>query len=68
MINPKLANVIIVVVTVVWVASFIVSVTVAEYRADPQVNAIFMGIVGGSVYLKSRKPAQGEDVQKDGGR
>lgn len=55
-ITPRIANWVIVVVTVVWVTSFIVSVVVPEYRADPQINVIFMGIVGGSLALKSRKP------------
>jgi hypothetical protein len=55
-ISPKVANGIIVVVTIVWVASFIISIFMPEYRADPQINVIFMGIVGGSLALKSRKP------------
>jgi hypothetical protein len=55
-ITPKIANAVIVVVTVVWVCSFVVSILVPEYRADPQINVIFMGIVGGSLALKARKP------------
>lgn len=56
-ISPKIANAVIIVVTVVWVCSFIISVIKPEYRADPQINVIFMGIVGGSLALKSRKPS-----------
>lgn len=56
MISPKIANAVIVVVTIVWVCSFVISVVVPAYRADPQINVIFMGIVGGSLALKSRKP------------
>ena len=56
MISPRVANAVIVVVTIVWVCSFAISVIVPEYRADPQINVIFMGIVGGSLALKSRKP------------
>jgi hypothetical protein len=55
-ITPKIANAVIIVVTVVWVASFVISVVAPEYRADPQINVIFMGLVGGSLALKSRKP------------
>jgi hypothetical protein len=60
-ITPKLANAVIVVVTVVWVASFVISIIVPQYRADPQINVIFMGIVGGSLALKSRKPTQNDN-------
>lgn len=56
MITAKIANGVIVVVTMVWVCSFVVSILVPEYRADPQINVIFMGIVGGSLALKARKP------------
>lgn len=55
-ITPKVANGVIVVVTIVWVCSFIVSVAIPAYRTDPQINVIFMGIVGGSLALKTRKP------------
>lgn len=55
MISPRIASAVIVVVTVVWVCSFVVSMVVPQYRADPQINVIFMGIVGGSLALKSRK-------------
>lgn len=56
MISPKIANGVIIVVTVVWVASFVISIVLPQYRADPQINVIFMGLVGGSLALKSRKP------------
>jgi hypothetical protein len=55
-ITPRIANGVIIVVTVVWVGSFVVSIFIPEYRADPQINVIFMGIVGGSLALKMRKP------------
>lgn len=63
MISPRIANAVIIVVTVVWVCSFVISVVVPEYRADPQINVIFMGIVGGSLALKSRK-AKTDDTAK----
>lgn len=56
MISPRIANVVIIVVTLVWVCSFVLSIVVPEYRADPQINVIFMGLVGGSLALKSRRP------------
>lgn len=57
MITPRIANAIVVVVTIVWVCAFVASIVVPEYRADPQINVIFMGIVGGSLALKFRKPS-----------
>ncbi len=57
MVTPRIANAVIVVVTIVWVCSFVLSVVVPEYRADPQISVIFMGIVGGSLALKARKPS-----------
>jgi len=56
-VTPRIANAVIVVVTIVWVCSFVLSVVVPEYRADPQISVIFMGIVGGSLALKARKPS-----------
>lgn len=56
MISPRIANAVIVVVTIVWVCAFILSVVVPEYRSDPQIHVIFMSIVGGSLALKARKP------------
>lgn len=56
MITPRIANAVIVVVTIVWVCSFVVSIVIPEYRADPQITVVFMSVVGGSLALKSRKP------------
>lgn len=56
MITPRIANAVIIVITIVWVCQFVVSIVVSEYRADPQIHVIFMSIVGGSLALKSRKP------------
>jgi hypothetical protein len=55
MISPTLANVIVVVVTIVWVISFAVSIFSPIYKPDPQINVIFMGIVGGSLALKAKR-------------
>lgn len=55
MISPKLANVVIVIVTCVWVISFGVSLFSATYRPDPQINVIFMAIVGAGMALKGKR-------------
>jgi hypothetical protein len=54
-ISPKLANIVIVVVTCVWVVSFGVSLFSATYRPDPQINMIFMAVVGGAMALKAKR-------------
>lgn len=69
MISPKLANLVIVVVTCVWVVSFGASLVSGSYRPDPQINVIFMAIVGGAMALKAKRDndaknssgAKGED-------
>jgi hypothetical protein len=43
---PRIANFILIVVTVVWVVSFAMSLISQTYHPDPQINVIFMGIVG----------------------
>lgn len=59
MITPRVANGVIIAVTIVWVISFGVTVVVPGYRADPQIHMIFMGIVGGSIALRAkRKPEE----------
>lgn len=55
MITSRIVDGIIITITVVWVCSFVLSILRPEYRADPQINLIFMSIVGGSVALKFRK-------------
>lgn len=55
MISPRLANIVIVIVTCVWVISFGVSITSATYKPDPQINVIFMAIVGGAMALKAKR-------------
>lgn len=55
MISPSLANFVIVIVTIVWVTSFIVALVSATYKPDPQINVIFMAIVGGAMALKAKR-------------
>jgi hypothetical protein len=64
-ISPGLANVIIVVVTGVWVTSFIVALLSSTYKPDPQINVIFMAIVGGAMALKARRPADAPKNSED---
>jgi hypothetical protein len=54
-ISPKLANLVIVIVTCVWVVSFGVSLFSATYKPDPQINVIFMAVVGGAMALKAKR-------------
>lgn len=54
MLSPKLANVIAVIVTAVWVASFVVSLFSTTYKPDPQINVVFMAVVGAAMALKGR--------------
>lgn len=56
MISPRIANAVIVIVTLVWVCSFVLSIVLPEYRQDPQIHVIFMALVGGSLALKSKRP------------
>lgn len=52
MLSPKLANVIAVIVTAVWVVSFAVSLFSVTYKPDPQINVVFMAVVGAAMALK----------------
>lgn len=63
MLSPKLANVIAIIVTAVWVASFVVSLFSVTYKPDPQINVVFMAVVGAAMALKGR----GADDEKPSG-
>jgi nicotinamide riboside transporter PnuC len=54
-ISPRLANVVIIIVTIVWVTSFAVSLFSLTYKPDPQINVIFMAITGGAMALKAKR-------------
>lgn len=54
MIDPKLKNAIIIVVTTVWAVNFVAGLAVPKYEPDQAINAIFMGIVGGLFALGAR--------------
>lgn len=55
MISAALANVVIVIVTAVWVTSFAVAMISVNYEPDPQINVIFMAVVGGAMALKAKR-------------
>ena len=61
MLSPKLANVIAVVVTAVWVISFGVSLFSPAYKPDPQINVVFMAVVGAAMALKGKGTPPGGD-------
>lgn len=55
MINKRLGNVVIVLICVIWAANFGAQFVVSDYKPDPTINMIFMGIVGGLFALQHRK-------------
>lgn len=48
------ASAIIIVVTVVWSANFVLQFVVADYKPDVAINGIFMAVVGGALALSRR--------------
>jgi hypothetical protein len=52
--NERLANGIIALVSLVWATNFIAGLLVTDYKPDQAINAIFMAIVGGTFALKGR--------------
>lgn len=57
--TPQLANRVIVVVTVVWVTSFVVSIVSPGYRADPQIHVVFLAAL--AALWRSSAGRQGSD-------
>jgi hypothetical protein len=58
---PKsLANAIVIVVTLVWAANFIIQFVVTTYKPDPLIHTAFMAIVGAAFAL-SRKGKNDDD-------
>ncbi len=54
MIDPRLKNGIIIVVTSVWAVNFLAGLLIKSYEPDQAINAIFMAIVGGLFALGAR--------------
>lgn len=64
MIDSRLRNWIIIVVTAVWATNFVAGIIPQfEYQPDQAINAIFMGIVGGLFAMSAK---QGGDKGDDG--
>lgn len=55
MLPPVLAHTVIVIVTLVWLCNFLAPLLVPSYVADPQLNLVFMTIVGGALALRRDK-------------
>lgn len=66
MISKRLGNIVIILVCVIWAANFGAQFIVADYKPDPTINMIFMGIVGGLFALQGRR--SGSDTSKEIGR
>lgn len=62
MIPAGLANFVVVLVSVVWLANFVAPFLVPGYTSDPQLNLVFMSIVGGALAL-SRRGRQSDGEQ-----
>lgn len=54
MLPKPLANAIVILVTVVWAANFIIQFIVTTYKPDPLIHTAFMAIVG-AAFAFSRK-------------
>jgi hypothetical protein len=62
---PKaLANVIVVIVAVIWVCNFFAQFVIHNYQPDPSINGVFGAIVGGALALTQR----GKDNPPPAGR
>lgn len=64
MLSNRTANVIILVVTVVWVANFVATLAITTYNGSA-INAIFTAIVGGVFALKGRKAQEKNDGERN---
>lgn len=68
MLNERLANGVIVLVSLVWATNFAAGLLVDDYKPDQAINAIFMAIVGGTFALKGRGSGGGPGSNGQGGR
>lgn len=65
MIDPKLKNWIISIVTAVWALNFLVGlVPQVDYKPDQAINAIFMAIVGGLFALSAKSDKKDNELEK----
>lgn len=54
MLPPALAHSVIVLVTLVWLGNIVAPLLISSYTADPQLNLVFMSVVGGALALRDR--------------
>lgn len=74
MLPKPLANAIVILVTIVWAANFVIQFIVETYKPDPLIHTAFMAIVG-AAFAFSRKDKDKPDTKeiekkedtKDGG-
>jgi hypothetical protein len=53
LLNKRLADAIVVVVTIVWFINFLAPLFPGiEYQSDPTIHAVFMAVVGGTLALR----------------
>jgi hypothetical protein len=62
MLPKPLASAVIVVVTLIWCANFVLQFFVVTYHPDVTINGVFMTLVGGAFAL-SRKETKDKDSQ-----
>jgi hypothetical protein len=64
-----MSNVIVVLISIVWVANFFAQFIVANYHPDPSINGVFGAVVGGALALTrkadSAKPPEKTPVKSD---
>jgi len=59
MLPRPLASAIIVLVSVIWAANFVLQFIVSEYHPDVTINGIFMAVVGGALALSRKDSGHG---------
>ncbi|KEI45070.1 hypothetical protein GU90_07705 [Saccharopolyspora rectivirgula] len=60
MVPSSLAQFVVVLVCVVWAANFAAPFVVTGYQTDPQLNLVFMSIVGGALALTRKRNGGGD--------
>lgn len=63
MLSPAVANSVIVLVSLVWLANFVAPLLVAGYSSDPQLNLVFMSVVGGALALRGDRHDRGKHAR-----
>lgn len=60
MIPGPLAHGVIILVCLVWAVNFAAPFVIQSYVSDPQLNVVFMSIVGGALALSRRRGSDGD--------